>query len=112
MHLEIWKRFLMASDEEFKTKEEKLMEAIKTVRELMRENNLCLTFYSKPEKCITKGPSEENKLLQIRKKKKRRKQLKNENSKYHKQEKMKIQKKKWRSQPKKFFFHQRRWQTP
>ena len=54
MHLEIWKRFVMARNEVFKTKLEKFMEAIVTVRELIRENNVTLTFYLELEKSITK----------------------------------------------------------
>ena len=41
MHMEIWKRFLMARDEVFKTKDEKLMKA-KTVQELKNEEGLKL----------------------------------------------------------------------
>ena len=73
MHLEIWKRFLMARNEVFKTKLEKFMEAIVTVRELIRENNVTLAFYSELEKSITKDilgeklyvANEEEKTLQI-----------------------------------------------
>ena len=63
MHLEIWNRFLMARDEVFKTKEEKLMEAIETVQELIRENNLALTFYAELEKIYYKNTSEEKKII-------------------------------------------------
>ena len=55
MYLEIWKRFLRARNEVFKTKLEKFMEAIVTVRKLIRENNVTLTFYSELEKSITKN---------------------------------------------------------
>ena len=54
MHLEIWKRFLMARNEVFKTKKEKFVEAIETVRELIRENNVTLTFNSELDKSLTK----------------------------------------------------------
>ena len=98
----------MARDEVFKTEEKKLMETTKTVQELIRENNLSLTFYSELEKSISKETSEEK---QTTAKKKTQKTVKNENSKYYLQEKMKIQKKKRRCQPKKYLFHQWKWQT-
>ena len=44
MHMEIWKRFLMARDEVFKTEDETLIKAIKTVRELINEYNLSSSF--------------------------------------------------------------------
>jgi len=59
MHTEIWKRFLMARDEIFKTEDKIFMKAIKTVRELIHEDNSSLTFYSELEKSITKEALEQ-----------------------------------------------------
>ena len=42
--MEIWKSFLMARDEVFKTEDETLIKAIKTVRELINEYNLSSSF--------------------------------------------------------------------
>ena len=53
MNTEIWKRFLIARDEIFKTDEKILISAV-TVRELIHEDNTSLTFYSELEKSITK----------------------------------------------------------
>ena len=53
MYTEIWKRFLTARDEIFKTDEKILISAV-TVRELIHEDNTLLTFYSELEKSITK----------------------------------------------------------
>ena len=61
MHTEILKRFLMARDEIFKTEVTLLITAITTVRELIHEENLSLTFYSELEKSITKEALEQKK---------------------------------------------------
>ena len=53
MNTEIWKRFLIARDEIFKTDEKIFISAV-TVRELIHEDNTALTFYSELEKSITK----------------------------------------------------------
>ena len=89
----------MARDEVDKTKYEKLMKTIQTVRELTNENNLSPTFCSDLEKFITKEESERNKLLQIKKMKQCRKNSKGESSKYRMQQKMKVRKKKKTKRP-------------
>ena len=53
MNTEIWKRFLIARDEIFKTDEKIFISAV-TVRELIHEDNTSLTFNSELEKSITK----------------------------------------------------------
>ena len=53
MNTEIWKRFLIARDEIFKTDEKIFISAV-TVRGLIHEDNTSLTFYSELEKNITK----------------------------------------------------------
>ena len=53
MNTEIWERFLIARDEIFKTDEKISISAV-TVRELIHEENMSLTFYSELEKNITK----------------------------------------------------------
>ena len=53
MNTEIWKRFLTARDEIFKTDEKIFISAV-TVRELIHEDNTSLTFNSELEKSITK----------------------------------------------------------
>ena len=53
MNMEIWKRFLIARDEIFKTDEKIFISAV-TVQELIHEDNTSLTFYSELEKSITK----------------------------------------------------------
>ena len=61
---EIWKIFLMARNKLFKaenetlnTVEELFVKAIHTVRDLMNEDNLSLTFFLELEKSITKKAS-------------------------------------------------------
>ena len=49
----------MARDEIFKTEDKTFMNAIKTVRELIHEDNSSLTFYSELEKSITKEALEQ-----------------------------------------------------
>ena len=60
MYTEIWKRFLMARNDLFKTENETLnavdevfMKAVHTVRDLKNEDNSLLTFFSGLEKSIT-----------------------------------------------------------
>ena len=103
MNTEIWKRFLIARDEIFKTDMKKFISAV-TVRELIHEDNTSLTFYSELEKNITKEAVVQKQTVtnQIQKNIQRRTNSKRENSKYHTQEKMKTQ----RSLPKRLLFHQ------
>ena len=83
MHLEIWKRFLMARDELFKTENEtlhteneKLMNAVKTVRDLITEDNSSLTFFLELEKSITKEASGQTKTNAIQEKETMKNKLK------------------------------------
>ena len=70
----------MARDEVFQTKDEQLMKAIQTVRELINEDNSSLTFFF--ELALEQKQTianKENKAMQ--------KNSKRENSKHHMQEK-------------------------
>ena len=84
MHMEIWKRFLMARDELFRkaenetlnTADEAFKEAVYTVRELINENNVSLSFFSELEKPITKkasGQEEQQQHIATQKKSTKRK---------------------------------------
>ena len=84
MHMEIWKRFLMARDELFRkaenetlnTADEAFKEAVYTVRELINENNVSLSFFSELEKSITKkasGQEEQQQHIATQKKSTKRK---------------------------------------
>ena len=73
--MEIWKRFLMARDDLFKTENEtlnteneKFRIAILTVQDLITEDNSSLTFFSELEKSITKEASGETKSIAIQEK--------------------------------------------
>ena len=88
----------MARDEVFKTKDEKLMKAIQTVRDLINNNNTSLTFFSELEKSITKEASEQKQTIANKENKAMQKKLKKQKFKVSFARKMKIRKKERRSQ--------------
>ena len=90
MHTEIWRRFMMARDEMFKTNDKIFMSAV-TVRDLIHEDNTSLTFYSELGKSITKEPMEQKQAVTNQEYQTMQKKLQKKNSKYHMQDKMKIQ---------------------
>ena len=105
MNTEIWKRFLIARDEIFKTDEKIFISAV-TVRELIHEDNTPLTFYSELEKSITKETVVQKQT--VTKQKKHRMQKKLQKRKF----KVPYARKNGDTSPKRLIFHQRRWQIP
>ena len=110
LYMEIWKRFLTARNELFRTENETLnavnesfMKAVDSVRDLISEDNPSLTFFSELEKSITLKALEKNKIMRKQKKDNlHRKNLQKENLKSPLQKEMK----QVRSQSKKKLFHQ------